>query len=194
MVARRLMYWQVYLHKTSLGAEQLLIRVLKRAKELSQKGVKLPATTALSFFLTTPVNIENFNNVHLEKFSKLDDYDIVAAMKEWVSCDDFVLSSLCKMILNRDLLKVKLKKKSLGDHKVKRKLTEVMQQYELTEEEAKYFVFKGKVSNVAYNPTSESIQILHKNQKITDVVKTSDQLNLEALSQPVVKYYICYPK
>lgn len=194
LVARRLMYWQVYLHKTSLGAEQLLIRVLKRAKELSQKGIKLPATTALSFFLTTPVNIENFNNVHLEKFSKLDDYDIVAAMKEWVSCDDFVLSSLCKMILNRDLLKVKLKKKSLGDHKVKRKLTEVMQQYELTEEEAKYFVFKGKVSNLAYNPTSESIQILHKNQKITDVVKTSDQLNLEALSQPVVKYYICYPK
>lgn len=194
LVARRLMYWQVYLHKTSLGAEQLLIRVLKRAKELSQKGVKLPATTALSFFLTTPVNIENFNNVHLEKFSKLDDYDIVAAMKEWVSCDDFVLSSLCKMILNRDLLKVKLKKKSLGDHKVKRKLTEVMQQYNLTEEEAKYFVFKGKVSNLAYNPTSESIQILHKNQKITDVVKTSDQLNLEALSQPVVKYYICYPK
>jgi len=194
LVARRLMYWQVYLHKTSLGAEQLLIRVLKRAKELSGKGVELPASKALSFFLKNEMNFENFTDKTLHTFSKLDDYDIVSAMKEWISCDDFVLKNLCKSIINRDLLKVKLKKTPIESGKVEKHLEELQQKYKISKEEANYFVFKGSVSNLAYRDDVENINILYKNGKVSDVIKASDQFNLSALTKPVVKYYICYPK
>ena len=194
LVARRLMYWQVYLHKTSLGAEQLLIRVLKRAKELSVKGIDLPASKALSFFLKNEMNFENFTDDTLHTFSKLDDYDIVSAMKEWISCDDFVLKNLCKSIINRDLLKVKLKKTPIENHKVEKYLEELQQKHNISREEANYFVFKGSVSNLAYRDDIENINILYKNGKVSDVIKASDQLNLSALTKPVVKYYICYPK
>ena len=194
LVARRLMYWQGYLHKTSLGAEQLLIRVLKRAKELSGKGVELPASKALSFFLKNEMNFENFTDETLHTFSKLDDYDIVSAMKEWISCDDFVLKNLCKSIINRDLLKVKLKKTPIESGKVEKHLEELQQKYKISKEEANYFVFKGSVSNLAYRDDVENINILYKNGKVSDVIKASDQFNLSALTKPVVKYYICYPK
>ena len=195
LVARRLMYWQVYLHKTSLGAEQLLIRVLKRAKELVSNGVKLPATKALSFFLENEINPSNFDEATLHTFSKLDDYDIVSAMKEWISCEDFVLKNLCKSIINRDLLKVKLKKSPIDKNKIEKHLKELQQQYKISREEANYFVFEGEVSNLAYEETKEdNINILYKNGKTSDVIKASDQLNLGALTKPVVKYYICYPK
>ena len=113
IVARRLMYWQVYLHKTSLVAEQLLTRMLKRAKELVNNGVELKASRALSYFLNNEVSLDNFNNDTLEIFSKLDDYDIISAMKEWQTHDDFVLRNLSDMIINRDLLKIKLKNKKI---------------------------------------------------------------------------------
>jgi len=194
LVARRLMYWQVYLHKTSLGAEQLVIRVLKRAKFLVEKGEKLPASKALSYFLEHKIDMECFNEEILDTFSKLDDYDIVSAMKEWMSCDDFVLKNLCEMIINRDLLKVKLRKKKIDPKKLEIHINKLQEKYSITKDEAAYFVFQGKVSNLAYRSDVENISILHKNGKVVDVIKASDQLNLEALSEPVVKYYICYPK
>lgn len=194
LVARRLMYWQVYLHKTSLGAEQLLIRVLKRAKYLSSKGVKLHASRALNYFLNNEIAQDNFTEETLDIFSKLDDYDIVSAMKEWVYVDDFVLSNLCKMVVDRDLLKVKLKKQPVSEKKKEQHLKRLIEKYNISEEEASYFVFTGKVANLAYNTNLENINILHKNGKISDVAKVSDQLNLDALSKAVVKYYICYPK
>ena len=194
LVARRLMYWQVYLHKTSLGAEQLLIRVLKRAKYLSSRGVKLHASRALNYFLNNEIAQDNFTEETLDIFSKLDDYDIVSAMKEWVYVDDFVLSNLCKMVIDRDLLKVKLKKQPVSEKKKERHLKRLIEKYNISEEEASYFVFTGKVANLAYNTNLENINILHKNGKISDVAKVSDQLNLDALSKAVVKYYICYPK
>ncbi|PZW42390.1 hypothetical protein LX95_00700 [Mesonia algae] len=194
LVARRLMYWQVYLHKTSLGAEQLLIRVLKRAKYLSSTGVKLHASRALNYFLNNEIAQDNFTEETLDIFSKLDDYDIVSAMKEWVYIDDFVLSNLCKMVIDRDLLKVKLKKQPVSEKKKERHLKRLIEKYNISEEEASYFVFTGKVANLAYNTNLENINILHKNGKISDVAKVSDQLNLDALSKAVVKYYICYPK
>ena len=194
LVARRLMYWQVYLHKTSLGAEQLLIRVLKRAKYLSSTGVKLHASRALNYFLNNEIAQDNFTEETLGIFSKLDDYDIVSAMKEWVYVDDFVLSNLCKMVIDRDLLKVKLKKQPVSEKKKERHLKRLIEKYNISEEEASYFVFTGKVANLAYNTNLENINILHKNGKISDVAKVSDQLNLDALSKAVVKYYICYPK
>ncbi|EDP95826.1 HD domain-containing protein [Kordia algicida OT-1] len=194
LVARRLMYWQVYLHKTSLVAEQLLIRVLKRAKELTLQGTKLQASAALSFFIENEISIEDFNYEVLDQFAKLDDYDIVSAMKEWMNEADFVLSNLCKMIINRDLLKIKIKNKKIATKKLQNETQSLMKQYNISKAEASYFVFSGEISNQAYKTTSQNINILMKTGKIQDVVKASDQLNLKALSKPVTKYYICYPK
>lgn len=194
LVARRLMYWQVYLHKTSLVAEQLLIRVLKRAKELTLQGANLKASAALSFFIQNEISIEDFNYEVLDRFAKLDDYDIVSAMKEWVEEDDFVLSNLCRMIINRDLLQIKIKKKKISNKKLQSETETLMEQYKISKAEAAYFVFSGEISNQAYKTTSQNINILLKTGKIQDVVKASDQLNLKALSKLVTKYYICYPK
>lgn len=194
LVARRLMYWQVYLHKTGVAAEQLLIRVLKRAKELISRGENLSSSPALSYFLNNKITLDRFDTATLELFAKLDDYDIISAMKEWMDYDDFVLSSLCKMLLNRDLLKVKLKKKKINPEKLKKHSAALQEKYNITEEEANYFVFSGEISNVAYSSQNDKIQILHRNGKISDVAKASDQLNLVALSKEVTKYYICYPK
>ncbi|HSP12474.1 MAG TPA: HD domain-containing protein [Salegentibacter sp.] len=194
LVARRLMYWQVYLHKTSLVAEQLLIRVLKRAKELIDEGAELHASKALMYFLNNKVSRENFDKGTLDVFSRLDDYDIIMAMKEWMDCDDFVLSNLCGMIINRDLLKVKIKKKKPSKAKMEKHREQLQKKYNISEKEANYFVFSGEIANLAYKSEKNNINILHKNGKTSDVAKVSDQLNLEALSKTVVKYYICYPK
>ena len=194
LVARRLMYWQVYLHKTSMVAEQLLIRVLKRAKELIADGITLNASKALSYFLYNKVTEENFDVKTLTVFSCLDDYDIVLAMKEWAHHEDYVLSSLCKMVINRDLLKVKIKKKKPAKAKVVKHIEQLKQKRSLSDKEASYFVFTGEIANLAYTREKNNINILHKNGKINDVIKVSDQLNLKALSKTVTKYYICYPK
>ncbi|GHA32419.1 phosphohydrolase [Salinimicrobium marinum] len=194
LLARRLMYWQVYLHKTGVVAEQLLIRVLKRAKELVEEGHTLYAGSALTYFLTNKISEENFDAQKLEIFARLDDYDIISAMKEWVNDDDFVLKNLCQMIINRDLLKVKFKKKPIKEQKLEKHRQQFMEQHKISSEEAKYFVFSGEVSNLAYKKQEEKILILYKTGKVTDVVKASDHFNLKALSKPVTKYYICYPK
>ncbi|WP_111660746.1 HD domain-containing protein [Olleya aquimaris] len=194
LVARRLMYWQVYLHKTSLVAEQLLIRVLKRAKELTKNGVSLNASQPLSFFLNNEITLKEFNNNCLETFAKLDDYDIVSAMKNWQYHEDFVLSNLCEMIINRNLLKIKIKKKPIKTESLQSHINALQVKYNITEAEANYFVFTGQISNQAYSQKKQNIKILHKNGKVEDIVKASDQLNLKALSKPVTKYYICYPK
>ncbi|KAA5825569.1 HD domain-containing protein [Algibacter amylolyticus] len=194
IIARRLMYWQVYLHKTSLAAEQLLIRVLKRAKELHELGHKLKASDALLYFLENKITRDNFNDETLQVFSRLDDYDIISAMKEWQYHDDFVLSHLCEMIINRNLLKVKLKNKEIKANSLKKHMDLIMKKFNISKEEAKYFVFQGSISNQAYQLNTKRINILHKSGKIQDIVKASDQLNLKALSKPVTKYYICYPK
>jgi len=194
LVARRLMYWQVYLHKTSLVAEQLLIRVLKRAKELVAKGVYLEASKPLSFFLQNEITIDKFDADCLETFAKLDDYDIVAAMKNWQYHDDFVLKNLCEMIINRHLLKVKIKKKPISKDVLIAHKANLQSKYNITDADADYFVFTGQISNQAYSRKKQNINILHKNGKVEDIVKASDQLSLKALSKPVTKYYICYPK
>ena len=194
LMARRLMYWQVYLHKTSVVAEQLLIRVLKRAKELTSQGTFLQSSKPLQFFLTHEIRLSDFNSDTLNTFSKLDDYDIVAAMKEWQFHEDFVLSNLCDMLINRNLLKVKLKNKPIGLEKLENHILKIKHKHDLTEKEAAYFVFTGEISNQAYQTKNQQIKILYKNGKVQDIIKTTDQLNLKALSKTVTKYYICYPK
>jgi hypothetical protein len=194
LVARRLMYWQVYLHKTSLVAEQLLIRVLGRAKSLISKGVHLNCSEALKFFLENNISIGDFDAEVLMEFSKLDDNDVISAMKEWQYHSDFVLSNLCEMIINRDLLKIKFSKKRFDSDLLNDQINKLIQKYNVTKPEASYFVFTGKISNQAYQEKNQTINILHKSGEIEDIVNASDQLNLKALSKPVNKYYICYPK
>ncbi len=194
LVARRFMYWQVYLHKTGVVAEQLLTRTLKRAKELVQQGERLSCSDALFFFLNSEINADSFNSETLGVFAKLDDYDIVAAMKDWQYHNDFVLKNLCEMILNRELLKIKIKNKPIKTSELIAHSNALMEKYEISKVEADYFVFSGEITNVAYKNKKQNINILFKSGKIRDIVKASDQLNLKALSKPVTKYYMCYPK
>ena len=193
LIARRLMYWQVYLHKTSVTAEQMLIRLLKRAKILVQGGEPLRMSSALSFFVHNRISNENFTTEVLEQFAQLDDTDIFAAMKEWQFHSDSVLSSLSRMLLNRDLLKVKLRPTDFETLKIKRlQNMAVINGYAL--ETVDYFVFTGMMENRAYNPEKQIIKLLTKNGRVVDISKTAEGLNLEALAQKTVKYYVCYPK
>ena len=194
LVARRLMYWQAYLHKTSVVAELILTKILKRAKELTQKGILLPCSEPLQFFLQNKISLSDFDKSVLDKFSYLDDYDVLGAIKAWQFHDDFVLQSLCRMILNRDLLKIQMS----DDKPNKENLLAIKNKYisiaGISDKEADYFVFKGKLKNQAYSKSSEPIRILKKDKTIEDVVEASDQLHLKALSKPVTKYFICFPK
>nr|WP_321223459.1 HD domain-containing protein [uncultured Psychroserpens sp.] len=194
LVARRFMYWQVYLHKTGVVAEQLLTRVLKRAKELSRQGVVLRASDALSFFLQNEITSKNFDEHTLETFSRLDDTDIVSAMKDWQYHDDFILSELCTMIINRDLLKIKLKNKPIKRSTLDKHINKLVEKYNISKKDAEYFVFIDEISNLAYQAKTQKIKILQKTGKIVDITKASDQFNIKALSKAVTKYYICYPK
>ena len=191
LVARRLMYWQVYLHKTSIGAEFVLIRILARVKELTQQGKKLPMTTALRFFVENHITKETFDRHALHLFAQLDDYDIISGLKEWQYGDDWVLAKLSQMILNRDLLRVKLYKSPVEKEKVQELLQVTAQQLNISEDLAHYFVFTGEISNTAYRKDEQNILIYTKNNKIVDVTKASDQMNLDALSTKVTKYYLC---
>ena len=193
LIARRLMYWQVYLHKTGLSAENMLVNVLRRAKELSEGGAKLFASKALFFFLNTKISKENFTDSTLEIFSKLDDYDILSAIKEWTAHSDRVLSALSNMIVNRKLLKVEIQENPFSEVYLQKKISKMMTRMEFSEEEARYFVFQKTIKNQAYNPLLP-IQILNKNGKLSDIAKASDQLNLQALTKPVIKHFVCYPK
>lgn len=195
LMARRFMYWQVYLHKTGVVAEQILISILKRARFLLNEGVSLKASKPLLFFLTNTINKTSFDPKILHQFSKLDDVDILSAIKGWQEADDKVLATLCKMLLDRKLLHIKIKKEPIRKDKLDKKRKKVGHLLGLSkEEEISYFIFTGKIENRAYNQTSQNINILRKNEKIVDVAKLSDHLNLSALSNTVTKYYICYPK
>jgi len=194
LMSRRLMYWQVYLHKTSLVAELTLTKVLKRAKELTEKGIVLHCSKPLQFFMQNKVTLHTFDSKTLKLFTKLDDFDIISALKAWESQDDFILSSLSKMIINRDLLKIKLTndKVSLDELHIQKEKFSIQNKISLSE--TNYFIFKGKIKNQAYSKIAEPIRILNKDKTIEDVVESSDQLNLKSLSKLVTKYYICFPK
>ena len=191
LVARRLMYWQVYLHKTSIGAEFVLVKLLARVKELTHQGKKLPMTTALHFFVENHITKETFDSHALELFAQLDDYDIISGLKEWQHGEDWVLAKLSQMILNRDLLRVRLYKSPVEKEKVQELLREAAEQLQIPEELASYFVFTGEISNTAYRKDEQNILIYTKNNKIIDVTKASDQMNLDALATKVTKYYLC---
>lgn len=194
LMSRRLMYWQVYLHKTSLTAELILTKVLKRAKELTERGVVLPCSAPLQFFLNNRISQDSFDSKTLILFSKLDDFDIISALKSWESNQDFILSSLSKMIINRDLLKIKLTNEKVSNEELQLQKERFSMQNKISLSESSYFIFKGKIKTQAYNKLAEPIRILNKDKTIEDVVEVSDQLSLKSLSKLVTKYYICFPK
>lgn len=194
LMARRLMYWQAYLHKTSLVAELTLTKALQRAKELLHRGVEIECSRPLMYFMKHKVTLEKFSNIDLNTFAQLDDFDIISALKNWQYHDDFILSSLSKMIINRDLSKVKLNSEKFPTEFLEEMTARFIKKHNITQQEAKYFIFKGKIKNQAYSKDAEPIRILKKDRTIEDVVEASDQLNLKALSKPVTKYYICFPK
>jgi len=194
LMARRFMYWQVYLHKTGIVAEQLLIKTLQRAKELVDMNIELACSPPLMFFLKNQIDKENFNLEVLDRFASLDDTDILAAIKQWQHNTDFVLSKLCGMILNRRLLNIRLKDKPEKENKFQEFFEGFKAKYKLSDSETAYFVFRGIIENKAYNQYSQNINILRSNGKLMDVAKASDHLNLTALSETVTKYYICFPK
>lgn len=194
LMARRLMYWQVYLHKTSLVAEEILTRILKRAKELYQKEYDVECSKPLHFFIENKISLDHFNDEILNEFSKLDDTDIIGAIKNWQYHEDFILSTLSKMIINRDLLKIKMSNEKFTPDEVQQLLEQYSSETKLSILESKYFVFKGKIKNQAYSKIAEPIRILQKDGGLEDVAILSDQLSLNALSKHVTKYYLCYPK
>ena len=193
LIARRLMYWQVYLHKTSLGAEYMLVKVLKRAKELAEKNIDLFCSSSLHHFLYNKTNQDNFDTSTLDLFSKLDDYDLLSAIKEWTNHSDKIISNLSIMIVNRNLLKVEIYDEQVKEIDVLNHIKRFMKTSGLSNKQASYFVFNGDISNQAYN-SQEPIKILNKKGGMEDIILASDQLNLQALSKPVKKFFICYPK
>ena len=196
LIARRLMYWQVYLHKTVLSFEHTLIKILKRAKELISLDHKIFMTTSLKFFLEEDLNIKDFINDKLliDKFSKLDDHDIYCCFKEWSNNTDFILSCLSKRVLERKPLKILTQNKKFNTDKVRLLQNKVMKKFLVNRQESEYLVFTNQVSNNAYHYEKTHINILMKDGTIKDITEASDQFNINALSKTVNKYFLCFPK
>jgi len=196
IIARRLMYWQVYLHKTVIAAEQLLVKILERSRELVIKGEKLFATPPLNHFLTNALTKGEFisDAGHLETFTHLDDTDILSAVKVWCNNDDFVLAKLCNDFVHRKLFHVDITNDP-ADEKLVNELTETaIKKYNITKAEALYFVFTDSIRNNAYKVGNENIRILMKDGTVKDIATASDYSNLQALAKTVEKYILCYSK
>ena len=194
--ARRLMYWQVYLHKTSIVAEQMLILVFRRAKYLATHDTNLPASPALDFFLRNDIGTEELNNDSkcLSLFAKLDDYDIWGAVKLWVDSDDKVLAYLCESLLNRDLFRIELSNEEFSEDKIIKIKEAIECEFEVDSIAGRFLFSEGFVTNEAYVSKNESINVLTKSGEIVDVAQASDLPNIKAISKLVRKHYLCYPK
>ena len=196
LTARRLMYWQVYLHKTSVAYEKMLISTLLRAKELASQGVELFASPALRFFLYNDINpTEFYNNPDcLENFIQLDDNDIWTALKVWSTHTDKVLSTLSTGMINRNIFKVEISSAPIGEDRIKELTLQISQQLGITLSEANYFVSTPSIEKNMYDPADDSIDIIYKDGTIKNIAEASDMLNISLLSKKVKKYYLCYQR
>jgi HD superfamily phosphohydrolase len=192
LVARRLMYWQVYLHKTVLGAEKMLVKIIQRARDLVQQGLPVATSSAtFDFFLkNTPQSapIEQ----HLDKFCLLDDYDVLGSIKNWMFHSDTVLSTLCRCLIERRLLKVKLQAEPFDAAWLTEQRNNICHNLNIASKDCDYFIFTGEAVNTTYDPSEERINILFKNETVKDISKVDNALIHQALASPVKKYYICY--
>ena len=196
LIARRLMYWQVYLHKTVIAGEQLLVKILERAKELASNGTTLFATPALQHFLEEDVTAINFfkDENHLLQFSKLDDQDIYAAVKVWENHPDKILARLCKMLNSRKLYKVEITNDPPTPERITTLSENVAKALNLAKDDIVYFVFTDTIRNRAYNAGNANINILMKNGTLVDITKASDLSNLASLDRTVRKFILCYTR
>lgn len=196
LVARRLMYWQVYLHKTSVAAEIMLMNILRRAKELAHKNVQLFATPALQFFLYNQIDKKGFINsdIALENFAMLDDSDIVSAIKVWSTHEDIVLSTLCRNFTNRKLFKVEIVSNPIQKTKQQQYIEQYKEHFNVSEWEASYFCGLETVSTDTYSPADDNINILFKDGTIKDIADASDMLNITVLTKKAEKHFFCYQR
>lgn len=196
LVARRLMYWQVYLHKTSVAAERMLVNILKRAKELALRGDELFASPALHYFLYNTIDKKSFlkSDEALQNFVMLDDSDLVCAIKVWGNHADTVLSTLCRDFTNRRLFKVEINPTLVDKAVYEEDIKQYMAHFEISKEEAGYFLGDEIVTTDTYSPEDDSIQILLKNGTVKDIADVSDMLNIQVLTKKVEKHFYCYYK
>jgi len=194
LIARRLMYWQVYLHKTVVAAEQLLIKIMQRAKLLAGQNIDLFATPALHYFLYNKIDKNTFNSSKeaIKNYALLDDDDISASIKVWCKNDDKILSILCKMLINRNLPKILLQNEAFDKTLLESYKFMAADNLEITMDEANYFVFTNSVQNKAYSANNFHINILFKNGNVLDIADASDQYNIESLTKTVKKYFLCF--
>ncbi len=196
IIARRLMYWQVYLHKTVISAERLLITILQRARELARSGHELFATPPFRRFLFNSCTLQDFyrDEKLLEDFALLDDFDVFTSIKVWTGHTDKVLAGLCKRLVARKLFKIEIQKETFDPQWVEEIREKTTHLLNISAEDVKYYVLEGHTENNAYDPGVGNIWIMQKNGQISDMAEISDQLNIRVLSNPVKKYYLCYPK
>jgi uncharacterized protein len=196
IIARRLMYWQVYLHKTVLSAEALLTRILRRAKHLSRNGVKLFATPSFTFFLENETDKDDFlqNPEILVHFSRIDDFDIFTSIKTWADHEDFILSTLSGWLADRELYRVEMQSEPFPDDYIDELKNSLLNSLPVAPEDIDYFVFHDVTSNYSYDPFDHRINVLLKNGEIVDLAEASSLFNLTILTQPDVKYLVGYPK
>ncbi len=194
LIARRLMYWQVYLHKTVVAAEQLLIKIIERAKFLASQNEELFATPALHYFLFNKINKKTFYNSNeaIENYALLDDDDIFTSIKVWCNHHDKILSTLCNMLRNRKLPKIVLQNAPFDKTTVESYKFMVADNLEITMDEANYFVYTDSVQNKAYSANNFHINILFKNGQVLDIADASDQYNIDSLTNLVTKYFLCF--
>lgn len=196
LTSRRLMYWQVYLHKTAVAAEKTLVNTLMRAKELAQNGKDLFASPSLSYFLNHDATEEDFreNPEVLNLFLDLDDNDIWSALKVWSTYNDIVLSTLSKALINRKLFKIEISHKPHASYKLEQHINLLMDYFKISEHEARYFVSSDVITTDMYNENDDSIDILYRDESIRDISEASDMLNIDLLSKKVEKHYFAYYK
>lgn len=196
LIARRLMYWQVYLHKTVIAAEQMLVKILERAKELSGEGRNLFASPCFSYFLKNSISKEEFKNDprNIERFTKLDDNDIFTSIKVWVNDEDIILSTLCSHLISRNLYQVEITNEPPLIEIINDLADKVTDEYEISDDDTSYFVFTDTIKNKAYSVGDGSIKIVMKDGSIQDIAKASDNSNLESLARTVQKHILCYLK
>lgn len=196
LVARRLMYWQVYMHKTVLSAEFMLVNILKRAKYLATQGVELTGTQALKHFLHADYTWNDFeeNPAILKKFLELDDFDVMSGIKDWANHNDLILSDLSGRIINRNLLKIRLQETPFEEELAEKMAEGIRNQYGFTHGEERYMLIVDKVKNHAYNNKKGHINLLYKDGHTSDISTAADQMTINALSEPVERHFICFPR
>ena len=196
LVARRLMYWQVYMHKTVLSAEFMLVNILKRAKYLANQGVELTGTQALKHFLHADYTWNDFeeNPAILKKFLELDDFDVMSGIKDWANHNDLILSDLSGRIINRNLLKIRLQETPFEEELAEKMAEGIRNQYGFSHGEERYMLIVDKVKNHAYNNKKGHINLLYKDGHTSDISTAADQMTINALSEPVERHFICFPR